>query len=78
VRGVIMNDDDRYYNVLLKFPKTLVDDEMNANITYIMEVTGWTKEYVVNSAFQLGCKWHLKKQLEDIVNYQLGDKSKKL
>jgi len=49
------------YHVKLKFPKTLIDDEMGNNINYITEVTGWTKEYVVNSAFQLGCKWYLKK-----------------
>jgi len=78
MKGVVMEDDDRYYNISNKFPKTLIDDEMNDNINYIIEATGWTKEYVINSAFQFGCKWFLKKQLEDIVNYQLGDKSKKL
>lgn len=71
-------DDDRYYHIKLEFPKTLIDEEMDKNIKYIMEVTGWSEEYVVNSAFQLGCKWYLKKQLEDIVNYQLGEHSKKL
>ena len=71
-------DDDRYHHIILEFPKTLVDDEMSENIDYIIQATGWTKEYVINSAFQLGCKWYFKKQLEDIVDYQLGDKSKKL
>jgi hypothetical protein len=71
-------DDDRYYNIVNKFPKTLIDEEMNSDIEYIAEVTGWTREYIINSAFQFGCKWYLKDQLKFIVDYQLGDKSRKL
>ena len=35
-----MEDEDRYYHIKLEFPKSLIDDEMNDNINYIMEVTG--------------------------------------
>jgi hypothetical protein len=68
----------RYYDVSYKITDACIDEEMEENIKYIMDATGWTKEYVINSALQLGCKWHLKDQLNSIADYQLGEKSRKL
>ena len=71
-------EDNQYYKVSFGITDTSIDDEMNENINTIMDAFGWTKEYVINSALQFGCKWHLKDQLNFIVDYQLGDKSRKL
>ena len=51
-----------------------IDDDMNDNINKIIEATGWTKEYIINAAFQFGRKWFLKDQLKFIVDYQLPKK----
>lgn len=71
-------EDNRYYNVSFEITEASIDDEMNKNIEYIITVTGWTKEQVINGALQVGCKWHLKDQLNSIADYQLEEKSRKL
>jgi hypothetical protein len=71
-------EDHKYYQVTYAITDACIDEEMEDNIQYIMNATGWDKEYVINSALQLGCKWHLKSQLNSIADYQLGEKSRKL
>lgn len=70
-------EDNKYYEVAFKLTDDSIDEEMEDDIKYIMDVTEWTKEAVINSALQLGCKWTLKNQLKSIADYQLGNKSRK-
>lgn len=71
-------DGIKQYNISFSIYEDTLDEEMNNNINRIAEVTGWDTETIIRSAFQFGCKWHLKDQLNFIVNYQLGSKSRKL
>lgn len=61
----------KYYDVSFKLTEDSIDDAMNEHINIIMNYTGWTKEEVINNAFQFGCKWYLKDQLKFIVDHQL-------
>jgi hypothetical protein len=72
-KGATMNDT-KYYNVSFNITDDCLDEEMQQNIDTIMKATGWTKEFVIRSAFQFGCKWFLKDQLNFIVKYHLPDK----
>jgi hypothetical protein len=68
--------DAKYNKVSFNIYDDSLDEEMEQNILTIMNATGWTKEFVINSAFQFGCKWYLKDQLKFIVEYQLPDSKK--
>jgi hypothetical protein len=64
-------EESKYHKVSFGITDDCLDEEMEQNISTIKNATGWTKEFVINSAFQFGCKWYLKDQLKYIVNYQL-------
>ena len=69
-------EEVKRYQIQYAIYEDTLDEEMQNNIKYIMDVTGYTKEKVINSALQLGCKWHLKSQLNFIADYQLGENSR--
>jgi hypothetical protein len=71
VEGVINMSESNYHSISFGITDDCIDEEMQQNIDTIMKATGWTRDYVINSAFQFGCKWYLKDQLKFIVNYQL-------
>lgn len=71
-------EDIKQYDISFSIYEDTLDEEMKDNINIIAEATGWDIKTIIRSAFQFGCKWYLKDQLNYIVDYQLGDKSRKL
>lgn len=70
--------DIKQYDISFSIYASTLDEEMKNSINVIAEATGWDIETIIRSAFKFGCKWYLKDQLNYIVDYQLGDKSRRL
>jgi hypothetical protein len=62
------------YNVSFSISEGILDNEMKENLSRISKVLGWSEEKIVTVAFEFGCKWYLKDQLNFIAKTQLSQK----
>jgi hypothetical protein len=62
------------YKVTFSISEGILDNEMKENLNRISKALGWSEEKIVNVAFEFGCKWYLKDQLNFIAKTQLPQK----